>query len=77
MTYQSREYIQNLTAQTVPSMRYDGREPFADWKARAREKLSELLGLPFQPCEDKTEILCDERGDGYRRIGFCFQSEKD
>ena len=77
MTYQSREYIQNLTAQTVPSMRYDGREPFADWKARAREKLSELLGLPFQPCEDKTEIICEERGDGYRRIGFCFQSEKD
>ena len=73
--YSSREYIQNLTARTAPSMRYDGGEPYSVWKARAREKLSELLGLPFAPCEDVCEILYEKRCDGYRRIGFHFQSE--
>ena len=77
MTYQSREHIQNLTAQTVPSMRYDGKEPFEAWKAKAREKLSDLLGLPLMPCEDALEIHSEKILDGYRQIEFCFQSERD
>ena len=76
MMYQSREYIETLTAQTVPSMRYDGQEPFSAWKARAREKLSDLLGLPLIHCEDAWEILSEKQKDGYRQIDFHFQSEK-
>ena len=77
MTYQSREYIQNLTAQTIPSMRYDGKEQYSVWKARAREKLSELLGMSFQPCDDKPDVLSEKICDGYRQINFRFQSEQD
>lgn len=75
--YQSREYIQHLAAQTVPSMRYDGKKTYDEWKTEAREKLSELLGLPFAPCEDSFEILSEKNCNGYRQIDFHFQSEKD
>ncbi|MBQ2939318.1 MAG: hypothetical protein IJE00_03015 [Clostridia bacterium] len=37
----------------VPSMRYDGKEDFADWQARAYAKLWERLGLDYMiPAED-------------------------
>ncbi len=75
--YQSREYIRNLTAQTLPSMRYDGKEPYEVWKSAAREKLAELLGLPLSSCEDAPEILSEKNCGGYRQIDFHFQSERD
>lgn len=74
--YQSREYIQKLTAQTAPLMRYDGKESYSVWKTKAREKLSELLGLPFFLCEDELKITSEKKCDGYRQINFIFQSEK-
>ena len=73
--YDSKEYIRRLTASTVPSMRYGGKEPFDAWKLRAREKLAELLGLPFAPCEDTLAVLSEKRCKGYRRLDFHFQSE--
>lgn len=73
----SREYIQKLTAQTVPSMRYTGKESYAVWKEKARNKLSELLGLPFFSCEDAFKITSEKQCDGYRQINFTFQSEKE
>ena len=75
--YQSREYIQKLTARTEPSMRYDGQEAYGDWKLRAREKLSDLLALPFSPCEDAWEILSEKDLGNYGRVDFHFQSEEE
>ena len=75
--YQSREYIQYLAAQTVPSMRYEDKKSYEEWKAEAREKLAELLGFPFASCEDSFAIVSEKNFDGYRRIDFHFQSEKD
>jgi hypothetical protein len=74
--YQSRDYIRHLTALTEPSMRYDFKESYDIWKERAREKLSELLGLPFSPCMDEMKILSEKNGFGYRQINFHFQSEE-
>lgn len=73
----SRDYIQNLTDETVPSMRYDEKESYTVWKEKAREKLSELLGFPFLPCEDAFEITFEKQLNGYRQIHFTFQSEPE
>ncbi|MBQ8510510.1 MAG: hypothetical protein IJ493_11450 [Clostridia bacterium] len=70
------EYTHKLAAETVPSMRWDGVEPLADWQARAREKLGELLGMDkMVPAELLVEIDFDKAGDEYREIRFRFQSE--
>ena len=61
----------------MPSMRYDGKKSYDKWKAESREKLAELLGLPFAPCEYSFAILSERICDGYRQIDFHFQSEKD
>ena len=57
-------------------MRYDGNEPYKAWKSRAREKLSELLGFPFSPCEDQFQITEEKEYEAYQKIRFKFQSEE-
>lgn len=56
-------------------MRYDGKENFASWKARARDKLNEVLGLPLESCDDEFQIIGEEDCGWYRKISFTFQSE--
>ena len=67
-----------IMRQTPISMQYDGKEPLNVWQTRAREKLSELLGmeyfLPCDPCfaeESRTEY------EDYTEIRFSFQSEEN
>ena len=38
------------------SMEYKGDEPLEIWQARARDKLTELLGLPYETCAPQFEI---------------------
>ena len=75
--YQSREYIQKLTAQTAPSMRYDGKEAYCRWKLRAREKLADLLGLPLPPCENGLKLFSEKDCGAYQQIHFHFRSENE
>ena len=66
--YDSKEYIRRLTASTVPSMRYGGKEPFDAWKLRAREKLAELLA-----CEaDALHLFSPEATDNTLATFFKF-----
>jgi dienelactone hydrolase len=58
-----------------PSMKYDGSEPFENWQCRAAKKLNELLGLPFQKCDDMLTIEYKKERDGFTDIRFYFQSE--
>jgi len=74
--YNSHEYVNRVVNQKEPSMRYDGSEPFAEWQKKARAKLEQLLGLPFEKCDDCFEITGKEECDGYTRIDFEFQSEE-
>lgn len=67
----NREIAKN----TVPSMAYDGKEDFAAWQARARAKLEELLGLPFERCDDQLTIEWKKELEEYTEIRFLFQSE--
>lgn len=76
-TFHSHEYIRNITKQMVPSMRYDGKEDFFEWQKKARKKLEELLGLPFEMCEDdKFQIVAELQMKEYKHLEFCFQSEE-
>jgi hypothetical protein len=50
------DHNQKLLAAIQPSMRYDEKEDFKSWQARADEKLKELLGLPYEKCEDRMVI---------------------
>lgn len=58
-------------------MRYDGVEAYADWKARAREKLAELLGFPFAVCADAMTITAEKEFPTYQHVDFTFQSEEN
>lgn len=72
----SQEYIVEMARKTVPSMRYDGIEDYTVWKRRATDKLYDLLGLPFEYCNNLFEIVSREDCSDYTRIDFTFQSEE-
>jgi len=76
MQSNSRAYIESVIRSTIPALRYDGKEDYLQWKERAGEKLYELLGLPFDRCDDEMQILSEEDCGAYRKIEFAFQSEK-
>lgn len=75
--YNSLEYVNEVLVKRAPAMRYDGSQPFALWQKEARKKLEELLGLPFEKCEDQFIITGQTECEGYRRIDFEFQSEEN
>ena len=70
------EHNQIILAGMTPSMRYDGKEPFENWQACTKQKLTELLGLPLQKCEDEFETEYTEEEEDYQEIRFRFQSEE-
>ena len=59
-----------------PLMSYDGKIQFAEWREKAKAKLEELLGLPFEKCEDEFTILEEEKQEGYVRYKFTVQTEE-
>lgn len=71
------EKVLSLMKSTTPSMRYDGKEDFAAWQKRARQKLEELLGLPqMVKCPPELTVEYEEKTDTYTEIRFRFQSEE-
>lgn len=75
-TMESHEYISRLVKQTEPLLRYDGKEDYDIWRQRALTKLYELLGLPFDICDDLFEIITQEDDGACVRTDFIFQSEE-
>jgi len=62
-------------------MRYAGGEPFEDWQARARAKLSELLGMDkFKPCDEEFTVEwvrdSEEKGVRFKETRFTIQTEE-
>ena len=76
-TYNSHEYIKNKAINLLPSLRYDKSEDFFKWREVAKEKLTELLMLPNETCEDMFNIIAEKDFGEYKRIDFEFQSEPD
>lgn len=75
MTKNSHAYEYSAFLKTEPSMRYDGKEPFADWQARARKKLSELLGLPL--ASGKCEAAMEYKREQKTHIEYRFTVETE
>ncbi len=66
-----------LLRETKPRQRYIEGENLLEWRERAKEKLSELLGLDsFTPCEEKFNIEYKRETDSYTEYRFTRQSEE-
>jgi len=70
---------ENLFASIQPAMRRQEGEEFKAWQARAREKLSDLLGMKRMiQAEENFRIEWEKDYDEFtREIRFLFQSEPD
>ncbi len=73
--HNSHEYIRERAENIVPSMRYKKSEDFFKWRDMAKKKLTELLMLPTETCEDMFSIIAEKDFKEYKRIDFEFQSE--
>lgn len=76
MKVKPHDYNLEILRKTKPEFRYDGAEDFALWQKKAREKLAELLGLPFEKCEDLFNIEFTKEHSTHTETRFTFQSEK-
>jgi|GEM_PF-93809 len=74
--YNSQEYIEYFGEKSEPSLRYTEGTDLETWRNEAAAKLAELLGLPYEACEDDAfTILSKTEYTGYTRVDFEFQSE--
>jgi cephalosporin-C deacetylase-like acetyl esterase len=74
--YNSHEYILEKAKCTRPICAFDAEKDFSIWKEQAKDKLTELLGLPFEKCEDLMKIKARCKTEEYESIAFEFQSEE-
>ena len=80
--YLPLEHHYRLIKDRERQLRWDGKEDFEDWKARAKEKLSELLGLAEiekYACPVEIEVEYDRYAEDLdaREIRFRFRSEEN
>ena len=75
-TYKSKEYIEEISRAIIPSLKFDANADFDNWKNTAKAKLTQLVGLPFEACEDEFKITLLQETDEFKKINFEFQSEK-
>ena len=59
----------------IPKMAYDGVREFGVWQKEARQKLEELLGLPFESCDAEFEIEYERERDDCTEYRFRVQTE--
>ena len=57
------------------AMEYRGEGDLSDWQKQAREKLSALLGLPYETCEPLFDVEYREETEDFYETRFTFQSE--
>lgn len=67
----------NIQKAIIPALKFKDGENFEKWKERAKNKLTELLGLPFVKCEDKFHVEFTKEEENFTEIRFTFQSEED
>ena len=68
----AHQYMVEKVRATAPLLAF---AETAEWRAAARDKLTDLLGLPLDGCAKAFELLETQEFDDHRRIGFSFQSE--
>lgn len=74
--YESHKFIVDKIKSIEPKLAFHKDCDYHAWSKEAREKLEELLGLPFESCDDKFAILDETDMGTYKQISFEFQSEE-
>ena len=69
-TVNSHEYEVQVLKKAEPLMRWDGKQPIAQWKEQAKEKLMQLLGLPLERCDADLNVEQETEKETYREIRF-------
>ena len=73
----SHKYIVSYAKTLKPLMRYDYKEDFNEWQKRAKNKLNELLGLPFnKPADDAFTIVSQTEKEELTYIRFTIKTEE-
>lgn len=73
----SHKYEYAMFCSTKPSLAYDGKQNFYEWQASAREKLTELLGLPLGECEPRLEVEYEKDCGTHTEYRFTVETEPD
>ena len=76
-TKNTHEYEVRLFKAAERSMRYDGKEDFAVWQARARAKLAELLMMPEVRGECRADIEYIKEHEDSTEYRFTVETEPD
>lgn len=74
--YNAHDYINHYAKSVKEKMAYDTASDLESWQKEAREKLVDLLGLPFEMCENDFSITEKTETEDYIRIDFEYQSEE-
>ncbi len=61
---------------TEPLLRYKEGMDLSEWKIKAKEKLTELLGLPFEKCESQFNIEYTKEHEDSTEYRFTVQTEE-
>ena len=68
-------YEYALLKKHVPLLHFDGSIPLDKWREKAKDKLSELLGLPLEACDPDTEIEYEKEFDDFTEYRMLIQTE--
>ena len=67
---------QHMAQNHTPRWRYDGKEDFAAWQKKCREKLWDLLGMDkFVQVDPDYRVEWERETDDYREIRFTYATE--
>lgn len=75
-TYNSKEVVAEISKKIQAQMQFDESKDFSLWRNDASKKLTELLSLPFNSCEDEFKITGIEQHEEFKKVKFEFQSEE-
>ncbi len=75
-SFNSHVFEYDFFRRLKPSFAYNEAENFYEWQKKARKKLNELLGLPFEKCDPMFEIEYEKTFDTHKEYRFSVQTEK-
>ena len=74
--HEAHKFIVDKIKGMTPKLAFDVEQDYTKWRKEAKERLEDLLGLPFETCEDDFVITGEADKGFYRQISFIFQSEE-
>jgi len=75
MTKNTHKYEYARLTEHTPLLAYDSTRPYEKWRQTVKEKLTELLGLPFSSCDPCLTVVTRERVEDRIEIYFTVQTE--